>query len=30
MDNRRIRSIVEIMIMTVITVLGLYLSVKGV
>ena len=29
MDNRRIRSIVEIMIMTVITVLGLYLSVKG-
>ncbi len=30
MDNRRIRSVVEMMIMTVITVLGLLLTVKGV
>ena len=30
MDNRRIRSVVEMMIMTVITVLGLLLKVKGV
>ena len=29
MDNRRIRSVVEMMIMTVITVLGLLLRVKG-
>ena len=30
MYNRRIRSVVEMMIMTVITVLGLLLTVKGV
>ena len=30
MDNRRIRSVVEMMIMTVITVLGLLLTDKGV
>ena len=30
MDNRRIRSVVEMMIMTVITVLELLLTVKGV